>query len=339
MVDFIDMNAIHIFMMRNHVPTLMGDVYHSIHSRNHKKRGGLVWCCAPLLYHWFRSHLPCKGAFADNEETSKWSKRLMGLTSNDLVWYNLRLDIMERSEVIVSCGEFPNVLLMGIRGGINYNHVLSQRQLGYALKGPLKDKSIQESLFYNVNNDVEMMKKAAKAWNHISCKGKELFGKKDYVAYPPYADWIKERVQTVLFPFPMENPLYPQEPDHSNFVPREYFNHTFLSNKNLKQEKEYLGMQVFSFRQETMDLAHKLRERDELLHKYGLVVDGRVRKKTKINRVSRDPYIVIEEQKRALEEVEEEIKQKHREYESLRVNKAKMEKRYKDKIKRPEKQL
>lgn len=70
---------------------------------------------------------------------------------------------MDKFEVIVSCGEFLNVPLMGIRGGINYNHVLSQRQLGYALKGRPKDKSIRESLFYNVADDVEMIKKAAKA--------------------------------------------------------------------------------------------------------------------------------------------------------------------------------
>ncbi|XP_050909146.1 uncharacterized protein LOC127122915 [Lathyrus oleraceus] len=117
MVDFIDMNVICIFMME--------DVYHYIHSRNHKRRGGLVWCCAPLLYHWFRSHLPCKGAFMDNKETLELSKRLMRLTSKDFRWYNLRLDTMEKSEVIVSCGDFTNVPLMGIRGGINYNYVLS----------------------------------------------------------------------------------------------------------------------------------------------------------------------------------------------------------------------
>ncbi|XP_050887433.1 uncharacterized protein LOC127092581 [Lathyrus oleraceus] len=137
----------------------------------------------------------------------------------------------------------------------------------------------------------------------------------------------------------MENPLYPQEPGHPNFVPREYFNQNLLLNKKLKQEKEDLSMQLFSFRQEKMDLAHKLRERDKLLGEYGLAVDGRVGKKTKINRVRGDTSTVIEEQKRALEEVEEEIKQKHREYESLKVTKAKMEKRYKDKIKRQEKQL
>ncbi|XP_050889305.1 uncharacterized protein LOC127094524 [Lathyrus oleraceus] len=339
MVGFVNMNAIRIFMMGNLVPTFLGDIYHSIHSKNHKKRGGLVWCCAPLLYHWFRSHLPCKGAFADNKETSKWSKRLMELTSKDLVWYNLRLDRMGRSKVIVSCGEFPNVPLMGVSGGINYNHVLSQIQLGYALKGPPEDKSIQESLFYNVTDDVEMMKKDAKAWSHISCKGREFFGKKGCVAYPLYLDWIKERVQTVLLPFLIEKPLYPQSPDHPDFVPREYFNQTLLLNKKLKQEKEELSMQVFIFRQEKMDSAHKLRERDEFLGEYGLAVDGRVRKKTKVDRIRGDTSTVIEEQKRALEEVEEEIKQKHREHESLKISKARMERKYKDKIKRLEKQI
>lgn len=87
----------------------------------------------------------------------------MELTSKNLVWYNLRLDRMEKSEVIMSYGEFPNVPLVGIRGGINYNFVLSQRQMGYDLKGPPEDKSIQESLFYNVTDDVAMMKKEAKA--------------------------------------------------------------------------------------------------------------------------------------------------------------------------------
>ncbi|KAI5442018.1 hypothetical protein KIW84_011184 [Lathyrus oleraceus] len=138
-----------------------------------------------------------------------------------------------------------------------------------------------------------MMKKAIKAWNHISCKGKEFFGKKDYVAYPPYADWIKERIRTILLPFPTENPLYPQDPDHPDFVPREYFNQTLLLSKKLKQEMEDLSMQVFSSRQEKMDLAHKLREKDELLGEYGLAVGGRVRKKTKVNRVKEDTSTVL----------------------------------------------
>lgn len=133
--------------------------------------------------------------------------------------------------------------------------------------------------------------------------------------------------------------MYPQEPDHPDFVPREYFNKTLHLNKKLKQEKEELSMQVFSFRQEKMDLTDKFRERDDFLGEYGLVVEGRVRKKPKVDRIRGDTSIVIEEQRRALEEVEEEIKQKHREHESLKVSKAKMERKYKAKIKILEKKL
>lgn len=93
----------------------------------------------------------------------------------------------------------------------------------------------------------------------------------------------------------MEKPLYPQDPDHLDFVRREYFNQTLLLNKKLKQEKEELGMQVFSFRKQKMNLTHKLRERDEFLGGYGLAMDGRVRKKIKIDRVRGDTSTVIEE--------------------------------------------
>lgn len=88
-----------------------------------------------------------------------------------------------------------------------------------------------------------------------------------------------------------------------------------------------------------MDLAYKLKERDELLGEYGLAVDGRIRKKPKADKIGGDTSRVIEEQRRALEEVEEEIKQKHRDYESLKVSKAKMRRKYKAKIKGLERQL
>ena len=65
-------------------PTLLGDVYHSLHSQNYKGKGGVVHFCSPLLYHWFRGHLPRHGAFVDTQRTLKWAPRLMGLTSKDI---------------------------------------------------------------------------------------------------------------------------------------------------------------------------------------------------------------------------------------------------------------
>lgn len=47
--DFVDMDAIRVFVTCNPVAALLGDVYYSIHFRSEKK-GGWVYCCAPILY-------------------------------------------------------------------------------------------------------------------------------------------------------------------------------------------------------------------------------------------------------------------------------------------------
>ena len=55
--QFIDVNSIKIFLTHNLIPTLLGDIMHSLYTRTMKKRGTFM-CCIPLLYRWFISHLP-----------------------------------------------------------------------------------------------------------------------------------------------------------------------------------------------------------------------------------------------------------------------------------------
>lgn len=55
--NFIDVNAIQIFLIGNPSPTLLGDTYHYIHHRT-SKGGETITCCAPMLYKWFNTHLP-----------------------------------------------------------------------------------------------------------------------------------------------------------------------------------------------------------------------------------------------------------------------------------------
>ncbi|KAI5395640.1 hypothetical protein KIW84_061984 [Lathyrus oleraceus] len=50
---FIDVNAIRLLLIGNHVPTLLGDMYFSLHLRN-SKGGGTIVCFIPLLYKWFK---------------------------------------------------------------------------------------------------------------------------------------------------------------------------------------------------------------------------------------------------------------------------------------------
>lgn len=133
-----DLASIHIYMTNNHVPTLLDDTYYSIHVRNQKKKGTIV-CRVLMLYRWFMSHLPSKGPFVDNKGNLKWSKRIMSLTAKDISWYSRSY---EDVKIILNCGNFLNVPLLGIKGGINYNPRLELRQLGY----PMLDKSDSEQL-------------------------------------------------------------------------------------------------------------------------------------------------------------------------------------------------
>ena len=45
---FVDVNAIRLFLIGNHVPTLLGDMHFSLHLRN-SKGGGTIVCCTSLL--------------------------------------------------------------------------------------------------------------------------------------------------------------------------------------------------------------------------------------------------------------------------------------------------
>ena len=69
-------------------------------------------CCAPLLARWFISHLP--KLVLKNKEGMGWAYRIMYLSHNDIIW---TIKGMEDVAIIDHCGEYPNVLLLGINGG------------------------------------------------------------------------------------------------------------------------------------------------------------------------------------------------------------------------------
>lgn len=85
--DFGDINAIKKFLIGNPVPTLLVDVYHSVHLRNSHK-GGMIICCTTLLYKWFISHLPQYTAFWDLKDGFLWSQKIMPLTYSDIDWFD-----------------------------------------------------------------------------------------------------------------------------------------------------------------------------------------------------------------------------------------------------------
>lgn len=97
-------------------------------------------CCVPIFYKWFASHLSKTGAFVNSKGFLRWLERLMGLVAKDIIWYDRNYN---GTEIILSCGDFPNVTLMGLRGGINYNPIIAMRQIGYPLKDQPKARKVE----------------------------------------------------------------------------------------------------------------------------------------------------------------------------------------------------
>ena len=68
--QLIDVNTVKIFLARNLMPTLLGDILHSLHTHT-MNRKGTIMCCIPLLSRWFISHLP--QSVMKNEQGLRWS--------------------------------------------------------------------------------------------------------------------------------------------------------------------------------------------------------------------------------------------------------------------------
>ena len=102
-----------------------------------------IVCCLPALYVWLVSHLfqqdirhPCPlQSYRSCVEKRKvdWDQHLVGIGGSAINWFPRWKEGKEG--VLFSCGDYPNVPLIGTRGCINYNPALAIRQLGYPMKG------------------------------------------------------------------------------------------------------------------------------------------------------------------------------------------------------------
>ncbi|XP_058732999.1 uncharacterized protein LOC131604581 [Vicia villosa] len=128
--NFVDMNAIKIFMKKNLVPTLLGETYYSIHLRNSYGKE-MVTCCTPLLYKWYISHLPDTSEFWSQKEGLQWSHKIMTLTNTEIVGTN---NHFYRMKTLDYCGDFPNLPLVGTKGAISYSPVLARHQFGFPIE-------------------------------------------------------------------------------------------------------------------------------------------------------------------------------------------------------------
>ena len=95
-------------------------------------------------------------------------------------------------EVLYSCGEFRNVLLVGPRGGVNYNPSLAHLQLAYPQQPPIEEL-IQPVFFMHGAETSAINSKVTKAWKDMRFKGKIELGPRMIKAAPEYLEWVTRR--------------------------------------------------------------------------------------------------------------------------------------------------
>ncbi|XP_050919744.1 uncharacterized protein LOC127137315 [Lathyrus oleraceus] len=239
MDGFIDMAAICIFLTGNLVPTLLADVYY-YKSHRYTKKKGMISCCAPLLYQWFLEHLPKTGVFVEQSDIS-WPQRLGSLRSEDLSWYSKEYINMD---IIFSCGDFPNLPLIGTQVCVNSNPVLSLRQLGYPMEGPPEARSLESFLLldFGVENP-SLFQRIREAWKNVNRKRKADLGRANGITKEPYLHWVKERVEMIKIPFVIRTPV-PLPGPKLTHVPIEEMEELKTTTENLEKENEELKIKL-----------------------------------------------------------------------------------------------
>lgn len=131
--------------------------------------------------------MPQKRPWVDFLKDLRWSQKFASLTADSMFWY---LPTSKIEQVIMSCGDLPNVPLMGRRGSINYNPLLAMRQLGYLMETEPKAELLKDFFLPGLGREnPTMLQKIKQAWTQIHCKSKEL-GKRDCRAKETYRQWV-----------------------------------------------------------------------------------------------------------------------------------------------------
>ena len=172
----VDLVAIDTFLAyHNHkespVVAMLADLYDTFDRRCEKSNTRMV-CCTPALYVWLVSHLfrqevrhacPLESHRSCTEKGgANWDQLLASKEGASVNWFPRWKE--GRTGVLISCGGFPNVPLMGTRGCISYNPVLAIRQLGYPMRGaPLEEELAPVISRGFSETNVETLRKVRKA--------------------------------------------------------------------------------------------------------------------------------------------------------------------------------
>ncbi|KAL5131486.1 hypothetical protein HKD37_12G034373 [Glycine soja] len=199
----VDLAAIDAFLAYHHskespVVAILADLFDTFDRRCEKNSARIV-CCLPALCVWLISHLfqqdtrhPCPlQSYRSCAEKGRvdWDQHLAGIGGSAINWFPRWKEGKEG--VLFSCGEYPNIPLIGTRGCINCNPALAIRQLGYPMRGAPTEESLSPFLVRNLGaQSLKAIQRVHKAWRSPLRKDKELKGIRNGVI-GGYHGWLR----------------------------------------------------------------------------------------------------------------------------------------------------
>lgn len=99
----------------------------------------------------------------------------MSLTPSDITWYHATCNFRN---IIVSCGEYSNVPLLGMQGGISYNPILAKRQFGCPMETKPNNIYLEGEFYFNHEDPSNIRGKFVQAWRAIRRLSRSQLGKK-----------------------------------------------------------------------------------------------------------------------------------------------------------------
>ncbi|KAH1213590.1 hypothetical protein GmHk_14G041516 [Glycine max] len=199
----VDLATIDAFLAYHHskespVVAILADLFDTFDRRCEKNSARIVYCL-PALCVWLISHLfrqdtrhPCPlQSYRSCTEKGRvdWDQHLAGIGGSTINWFPRWKEGKEG--VLFSCGDYPNVPLIGTRGCINYNPALAIRQLGYPMRGAPTEESLSPFLVRDLGaQGLKVIQRIHKAWRSPLRKDKELRGIRNGVI-GGYHGWLR----------------------------------------------------------------------------------------------------------------------------------------------------
>ena len=174
---------------------------------------------------------------------------------------------MKSGTIFDHCGEFTNVTILGIRGGITYNPCLALRQFGYAQRDGPHNMLIQGLVFNYDNDDQGLFQRFIRAWRMLKKVYSKTLGHKNSLPLKPYLKWVRTHAQILMMPYPSVLPviiepvmegdvpytiLHPDMPTSLEDLQRDWI--------QLKRERDTFEAQFYASEKNVLELTKKFHE-------------------------------------------------------------------------------